>query len=300
MNSYPDEPPTESGQRTPIAEAAAVLGVPMPTLRSWERRYGIPVASRPAGRHRRYSEADLRAIRLMRDEIGRGERASVAARSVRALLGADGPAREHIDALLSASGDGDSGRLWAGLDRATADLGLVGCLDEVVFPAMKQIGQWWQDGHCDIDQERLTSETVRAWLEAQAARAPVPRPGRPVVLACGPSDHHTIGLEALALLLRYQQQPCRVLGARVPVPALTTAVQATRPLATVIVCHLSSGRQRALRSIQAVAELGSEVFYAGNAFRSPRSRRAVPGQYLGSRLAEACSLITGAIGEHGG
>ena len=173
-------------------------------------------------------------------------------------------------------------------------LGLAGCLDEVVFPAMKQVGLWWQSGHCDVEQERLTSETVRAWLEAESARAPAPEPGKPVVLACGPSDQHTIGLEALGLLLRHQQQACRVLGARVPVIALTTAVQATQAPATVLVCHLSTGRQRAIRALHAVQELGTETFYAGNAFSSVRSRRGVPGRYLGNRLGEACAAITGA------
>ena len=76
-----------------IAEAADSLGVPMPTLRSWERRYGIPSSARAAGSHRRYSTTELQAIRLMRDEIGRGQRASLAAQSVRTLLGIDGPAR---------------------------------------------------------------------------------------------------------------------------------------------------------------------------------------------------------------
>ncbi|MEO6701296.1 MAG: MerR family transcriptional regulator [Jatrophihabitantaceae bacterium] len=282
-------------EHTSIADAARRLGVPMPTLRSWERRYGIPTTPRSLGSHRRYTAADLHAIRLMRDEIGRGQRAGLAAQSVRALLGVQGPARAHIDALLSASEAVDSDRLRAELNGAAGALGLAGCLDEVVFPAMKQIGLWWHAGHCDIEQERLTSETVRAWLEAQAARAPAPRPGSPVVLACAPGDQHTIGLEALGLLLRHQQQACRVLGARIPVPALTTAVQATQAPATVVVCHLNSGRQRAIRALRAVQELGTETFYAGNAFSTPRSRRNVPGRYLGSRLRDACAVIVASI-----
>ena len=282
-------------EHTSIAEAAHRLGVPMPTLRSWERRYGIPSTSRSLGRHRRYSAADLRAIRLMRDEIGRGQRAGLAAQSVRALLGLDGPARDHIDALLAASAAIDSDRLRAELNAAATALGLAGCLDEVVFPAMKQIGLWWDAGHCDIAQERLTSETVRAWLEAQAARAPAPRPGSPVVLACAPGDQHTIGLEALGTLLRYHQQACRVLGARVAVPSLTTAVQATQAPAAVVVCHLSSGRQRAMRALRAVQDLGTPTFYAGNAFSTPRSRRNVPGGYLGARLSDACATVLAAV-----
>jgi DNA-binding transcriptional MerR regulator len=277
--------------RVPIAEAARLLGVPMPTLRSWENRYGIPGSDRSPGRHRSYSTADLHALRMLRDEIGRGQRAGLAAQSVRAMLGAQGPARDSVDALLRASGLGDADRVRAELTEAVAKLGLAGCIDDVLFPAMKQIGSWWESGHCDVEQERFTSETVRAWLEGLASRAPAPRTDNPIVLACGPSDQHTIGLEALALLLRLQHWPCRVLGARVPVPVLVTAVQANRAPAAIVVCHLNSGRQRAIRAIRALNELPVAVYYAGNGFGSPRSRRAVPGQYLGVRVQDACALV---------
>jgi DNA-binding transcriptional MerR regulator len=288
-------PPEARGGRTPIPEAARLLGVPMPTLRSWESRYGIPGSDRSTGTHRSYSAEDLHVLRMMRDEIGRGQRAGLAAQSVRALLGTQGPARESIDLLLGASGRGDAEGLRVELNRAASLLGLGGCIDDVLFPAMKQIGLWWESGHCDVEQERFTSETVRAWLDGLAARAPAPMAANPIVLACGPSDQHTIGLEALALLLRLRQRPCRVLGARVAAPVLVTAVRANQAPATVIVCHLNSGRQRAIRAIRAVNELPSALFYAGNGFISPRSRRAVPGRYLGTRVQEACATVLDAL-----
>ena len=277
--------------RVPIAEAARLLGVPMPTLRSWESRYGIPESDRSAGRHRSYSSSDLHALRMLRDEIGRGQRAGLAAQSVRAMLGTGGPARRSVDALLQASDAGDADQVRAELTRAAGTLGLGGCIDDVLFPAMKQIGNWWQSGHCDVEQERFTSETVRAWLDGLAARAPAPRTGNPIVLACGPSDQHTIGLESLALLLRLQRWPCRLLGARVPAPVLVTALRANQAPAVVVVCHLNSGRQRAIRAIRAAHELPVAVYYAGNGFGSPRSRRSVPGRYLGIRVQDACALM---------
>src|SRR4029077_15991511 len=76
----------------PIAEVSRQLGVPMPTLRSWELRYGIPPTDRTFGKHRRYSPTELHTLRLMRDETARGTRASLAADAVRELLGISGPA----------------------------------------------------------------------------------------------------------------------------------------------------------------------------------------------------------------
>lgn len=282
----------------PIAEASRVLGVPMPTLRSWEIRYGMPDRPRSPGKHRRYSTADLHGLRLMRDQIARGKQARAAATSVRALLGLTCPATPFITNILNASDRSDPAAVREQLSRANDALGLGACLDDVLLPAMQQIGVWWQTGRCDVEQEHLTTEAVRAWLEMLSAFAPTPTQRQPIVLACGPSDLHTIGLEALAVLLRYHLWPCRLLGARTSAPALTTAIQANAATAVVIVSHLNSGRQRAIQSLHAAHALGVHVYYAGNAFTAPRSRRSLPGTYLGAHLQHACTLIDNALNPH--
>lgn len=279
----------------PIAQVARQLGVPITTLRSWELRYNLPARVRTAGTHRRYSPGELHALRLMRDEVARGTRASLAAQSVRELLGGSGPAADFIEEILAASARADPIAVRDQLNGAHAALGLTVCLDDVLLPAMRQIGSWWETGRCDVEQEHLTTEVVRAWMESLVAYAPDPVGRIPIVLACGPTDQHTIGLEALATLLRYRRWPCRSLGARTPSAALATAVRVTTAHAVVVVSHLNTGRKRAIQSLHATTELGAAVFYAGNAFSSPRSRRNVPGTYLGCRLDEACDLIESAL-----
>jgi methanogenic corrinoid protein MtbC1 len=263
----------------------------MPTLRSWERRYHLPATSREPGKHRRYSPSELHGLRLMRDEIARGQRASLAAATVRELMALSGPPAAFIAAILDAADRSDPAAVREQLSIAQESLGLAVCLDDVLLPAMQQIGLWWQTGRCDIDQEHLATEAARAWLEGVSAYAPQPTRQSTIVLACGPTDLHTIGLEALALLLRYQGWECRVLGARTTVLALATAVQATDASAVVIVSHINTGRHRAIQSLRAANDAQVAVFYAGNAFTSPRSRRHLPGTYLGTRLQSACTLI---------
>jgi DNA-binding transcriptional MerR regulator len=56
----------------PIASVSSLLGIPVPTIRSWERRYGFPVPARTQGRHRRYSMEEVDQLRKLRDEITRG------------------------------------------------------------------------------------------------------------------------------------------------------------------------------------------------------------------------------------
>lgn len=280
-----------AGEGVPIAQASELLRVPMPTLRSWELRYRIPESAREPGKHRRYTEQEMHTLRLMRDEIARGTRASIAAQSVRALLGIDGPAAELIAAFLAASQRCDTDGIRAELGRATEILGLGGCVDAVLLPAMRQIGEWWESGRCDITQEHLTTEAARAWLDKNSAFAPIPTMRNPVVLACGPGDLHTLGLEALALLLRHKGWPCRVLGARTSTASLTTAAAATGAAGVVIVAHLPTGRRRALASITAIHELRIPIFYAGNSFSAARRRLHLPGTFLGNRLEDAATVI---------
>lgn len=279
----------------PIQDVSRLLGVPAPTIRSWERRYGLPSTSRSAGGHRRYPESALRELRLMRDAIAQGRKASEAARMVRALLDDDDPARQRVAGLVEASGRLDTTAVRAVLDQAQQEVGLAAAVDTVLMPAMRQIGSLWEMGRCDVAQEHLTTEAARAWLSRVTALAPPPGPGLPLLLACGPRDLHTLGLEALAALLIHERRACRVLGARTPANTLLAASTATDAAGVVVISHLSAQRGPAVEAIRVVARSGVPVFYAGNAFVFPGARTGVPGTYLGESIGAAVEIIRRAV-----
>jgi MerR family transcriptional regulator, light-induced transcriptional regulator len=208
----------------------------------------------------------------------------------------DAPPADFVSELLDASRQKNPRAIRDQLDRAVLTLGLGGCVDDLLLPAMRQIGTSWQHGLLDIETERLTTETVRGWLERIALRAPTPDPIAPLVLACGPAERHSIGLEALGLLLRYERRPCRTLGPRTSIHALSTAVTANQPSAVVIVSHVHATRLGATQSLLAAADLGVNVFYAGEAFAAASQRNGLPGTYLGTNIQAACSAIIDATG----
>ncbi len=205
-------------------------------------------------------------------------------------------AETYVTDLVGACVAYDPAGVRGRLDDASRALGLGHCLDNVLFPALREIGRRWQQGHLDIEAERLSSEAVRGWLEALAHQAPGPSDAAPLILTCGPADLHSIGLEALGVLLRHQGHPCRVLGGRVPVRTLSVAVRASRPPAVVVVSHLRANRLSATQSLRAAAAMGPDVFYAGGAFSSARQRRHVPGTHLDTTLQGACALILATTG----
>ncbi|MDO9458227.1 B12-binding domain-containing protein [Nocardioides sp.] len=291
----PGSTPPDVGAGLQIHEANAFLGVPAPTLRSWELRYGLPVTLRSPGGHRRYTEAALHELGMMRDEVASGRTPAEAARRVRVLLDEQSGTRSRVEGLLAGSERHDASAIRSVLEEARAALGLAATLDAVVLPTMRQIGAWWETGRCDVDQETFTTEVVRGWLAKLTTLAPPPASDRWVLLGTGPHDVHTLGIEALGALLVTRGTGCRVLGARTPQHVVVAAVRASSPAGVVIVSHLSHQRRAAVGSLDALAATGCPTYYAGNAFRSGASRREVPGTYLGERLAEAATTIERAL-----
>ena len=294
------DPGTGRDAGLPIQEVSRVLAVPAPTLRAWELRYGVPDTPRSAGGHRRYSVEAIQQVRLMRDEIARGRRAADAARAVRTLVAQSGTARDLVDAVLDASDRLAPDDVRATLERAVSVLGLAEAIDQVLMPAMRQVGLWWEAGRCDVAQEHLTSEAARAWVGAVAAAAPAPARARPVVTSAGPRDLHTIGLDAFGALLAHAGWPVRALGARTPPDALRSAVRATDAAAVVVVSHLSSGRRAAVEALVAAEREQVPLFYAGNAFLFTRARHRVPGTYLGESVGAAAKLVDSTVGAGAG
>lgn len=274
-----------------IKEAGELLHVPAPTLRSWERRYGLPTTTRSVGGHRRYTFAALNQLRLMRDEIAIGRPAADSARWVRGLLDEANPARGRIDAVMAASTIMDSATIVSLLEQARKELGLDVAIDEVLLPSIRQIGTWWEAGRCDVGQEHFTTEVVRGWLAKMTTLAPPPKSENWVLLAVGPQDLHTLGLECLAALLVHHGIGCRVLGPRTPQLVLTAAIAATSPAAVVVVSHLPTHRRAATGSIRVAFEAGCPTFFAGNAFMFESSRRNVPGIYLGESMTGAAANV---------
>jgi MerR family transcriptional regulator, light-induced transcriptional regulator len=275
-----------------IQQAAEILGVPAPTIRSWERRYGVPVADRSSGGHRRYTRGQLDRLRLMRDLIADGRRPVDAAALVRAGYAAS--AGPLVDAFLRGAQGMAPDDIAEVLQVACQTLGLDRTIDEVLLPAMREVGEWWHAGRIDVAHEHLATNAARAWLSAVAPAGP-PRSEPPIILCCGPRDQHTLGLDALDALLRHRRWDCRLLGALTPVESLGHAVQETRAVAVVLACHVTAGRAAAVEALRSAARLGVHVFYAGGAFSSRQARQEVPGRYLGTNLAQAADLVANTI-----
>src|SRR5699024_4305079 len=72
-----------------VGAVAIRLGIATPTLRTWERRYGIGPSRRTSGGHRRYNEDDIERVELMKRLVAEGVPAEAAAAVATSM--------EHLD-----------------------------------------------------------------------------------------------------------------------------------------------------------------------------------------------------------
>ena len=282
-----------------IATVSRLLGVPVPTIRSWERRYEFPAPPRTDGLHRRYGDVEFEQLRALRDLVTKGHSTRDAVALVRSTVVVGSANASPAEPVVNAALALDTALLRAELDAATERLGVEDTIRRAILPAMREIGSRWKAGRCDVGREHLATEGVRAWLARQTFLAPPPFRPHPIVLACGPQDLHTIGLESFALILARRGWPCRVLGARTPTEALVSTVQALGAIGAVVTAQRSVTRRPAVEAIAAADALpGVHAFYAGDAFAAPSARKDVPGTYLGQDLVEAARVVESSITGH--
>ena len=94
------EPSPQPPQPTlTVAAVARRLGVAPPTLRTWDRRYGLGPSAHTAGAHRRYSPADVARLMVMRRLTLQGVAPADAAALALAADGADGDRLASITSL---------------------------------------------------------------------------------------------------------------------------------------------------------------------------------------------------------
>jgi MerR family transcriptional regulator, light-induced transcriptional regulator len=233
---------------------ARLLGVSVTTLRTWHQRYGLGPSLHQPGQHRRYTADDVSRLRVMTRLTGTGVPAAEAARAAIAA-GPGQPPTPRAEGVRAGGGHaipiGRAGPAARGLARAAmrldaatmravitdaiGDHGVVHTWETVLVPILVGIGARHAATRRLVEVEHLLSRSVSEAL----ATVPRPRPGGSdrILLACADEEQHSLALEALAAALAERGRACRLLGARVPGPALVDAVRRVGPVGVVVWSH---------------------------------------------------------------
>jgi MerR family transcriptional regulator, light-induced transcriptional regulator len=277
-----------------IGQVSALLGVPVPTLRSWHRRYAVALPERSPGGHRRYRQDDVAMLQALTTAVSRGIAPSTAVQVLgQGSSDLDGPLT-RLGTLLERAAACDQQSLTEQLDDAESELGTDAVVDRLLVPLLREIGRRWELGTVDVGVEHLTTAAARRWVARRIGTTAL-RDAAPVVLAAAPGNAHTVALEAFGLLLDRRGWPTCQLGADTPVAALVSSARTTRAQAAVVTAHQLSRSRAAVEALRALEDTALRLYYAGAAFDSPRRRRAVPGTYLGVDLPAAADRLAGEL-----
>lgn len=230
-----------------IKQASARTGLAIPTIRVWERRYGVVQPRRTPAGYRLYDDSAIERLVAMRHLVeDEGWRPSQAAERVRdagddvaALLpdprGASGPvAADSIDPDAAISSYVAAARVFDVpvmerlLDDAFAARRFERAMDEVVFPTLRALGAAWGTDDLDVAQEHIASDAIRRRLARfydAAARGGLTSQ---VVVGMPPAGQHELGALSFAVAGRRAGLDVLYLGANVPIESWLRTMRETR------------------------------------------------------------------------
>lgn len=247
------ETPPNHAEGVSIGLLSARTGVPVDTLRAWERRYGVLRPWRTGGGQRRYGAADIERVLWLAARVAEGQRISEAVSGLNALSTREAGAETlPVDSLISrisaSARQGDSPRMEGELDRAFAALPLVQTMELVVYPALADLGRRWAAGEPAVAAEHLLSTAVEHRLAGHLAVARCPR-GPVAMIACPAGERHFIGGLALAVVMAQDGWQVTFLGADTPLDEVNALAGERRAWICIAVCTMPGTADRAAAEI---------------------------------------------------
>jgi methanogenic corrinoid protein MtbC1 len=312
----------------PVYNLKAVVmetGLKPPTIRAWERRYGLPQPQRTDGGHRQYSERDIETLKWLIARQAEGISISHATELWRALVqqGED-PLQEAREAaslgdLPSPSALPELGseiedlrRAWVdaclSFDRQTAEYALSRAFalfspdtvaTEVLQKGLAEVGLGWYQGDISVQQEHFASALSIQRLEMLiAASAPPTRPER-ILVASAQGDFHVFSPLLLTYLLRRRGWDVIYLGADVPGAELAETIDQIRPDLVIMTAQLLYTAATLPEVARDLMDRETMFAYGGLAFNlNPGLKKRVPGHFLGTSLDGAADKVAALLHSH--
>lgn len=228
-----------------IGALSMATGVPVETIRTWERRYGFPSSERNDAGHRIYELDTIEHLRLITAILAQGYRPSQLEGQSREELeelldkttGAvadealeeerdaseEGACRDWIEcwmnAVTSLDREGFEGQLRGDFSRMNA----LEFLETRLAPFLRELGDGWASGRLSVLHEHFASECIRDFLVHAWRKLSDLAQGPRVILATFSGEQHCLGLHMAALTVAMAD--CRVvfLGANTPAEDIASA-----------------------------------------------------------------------------
>ena len=298
-----------------IKQAAARAGVSVPVLRAWERRYGIVHPERTASGYRQFDEAAVDRIKAMRALIAQGwspsaAAAAIVAGNVATPVERDEPVADVTSAGSAGEADELAERLVAAavamapnqVDQVLDDLFSRGSFERVatdlLFPALRRLGDAWASGRVNVAGEHLASSAVhrRLGLALDAAASREARSAG-IIVGLPPGGRHELGALAFAAAARRAGLGVTYLGPDLPVEDWVAA--AADAAAAVIGVVTPRDRSAALSVARRLREADPDLVIALGGQGVPPAPADIGATRLPDGLREAVATIARAVAQDG-
>jgi len=141
-------------------------------------------------------------------------------------------------------------------------------IEDVLFPALREIGALWQNNRMGVAEEHAAAEICRDIIGRLAAAAPGAKSRRrSALLCCVPGEEHELGIKAMATLMESNGWSVYYLGRGLPAEDLARATAARKPDVTVLSVTMLSNLPAARDAVAAVREAypAPRIILAGRA-----------------------------------
>jgi methanogenic corrinoid protein MtbC1 len=254
-----------------IGALSRATRIPVETLRTWERRYGVPAPMRTPSGQRQFPVAAIEHLRKVTTLLDQGYRPgdilALPAGELDGLLGlaerkrpgasSDVPpaADPPVDAMLELIERFARVELVGALRTNWARLGPLRFLEECVAALLFEVGKGWEEGRLQIRHEHFASECVSDVL--REIREPFDRKavGPRIAMATLPGDLHEGGLLMAALVVALRGFRVLYLGTDTPVEQIAATIRGGD--ADIVALSISSTytRARAETSVDSLRKL---------------------------------------------
>ena len=219
------------------------------TLRAWERRYGLPSPHRGDQGYRLYSEYDLRILRWLKRQndagmsIGQAVKflnelredgkdpaeielqESMAVETVTTTISLETLSEQFYKSLISFRDETASDVLRRAFSLYSVDQ----VLNQVVEPAMVQIGESWHKGEITIAVEHFATQFCIQHLMSMLSASAHPTREGIIFAACAPGEFHQIGLLNLVVMLRWRGWDVKYFGQDLSLERLLDTLNIIKP-----------------------------------------------------------------------
>lgn len=276
-----------------IGAMSKATGIPANTLRTWERRYGVPQSTRTDGGHRLYSLASVEHLLEVKRALAAGHRPkqilTMPPQDLRALLGEPEPSpAAPLGDWQQAMRDLDGPLFSSLLRRERSRLGALPFVTGRVAPFLVWVGAAWSRGEIEIHHEHFVAGHIRATLDSTWRM--LSPPGRAqVVCATLPGEPHDMGVLMVAIAVASGELHPLVLPGQTPADQI--AASAHRIAAPAVAISLSKYSEDqsfdlALRSLRGSLPRSTSLWVGGSG-----SPQHVAGATTGLSLEELAEQL---------